>query len=101
MANYSSVLFFLREWETSSRTCRVILVSPSGHLITWSPSGTSHRKAPRKGSLSLWEVGPVPSPYQAYKALLAYLILFDITSGGIPTGYAASELRLHYELHSC
>lgn len=28
-----------------------------------------------------------------YKALLAYLTLFDITSGSLPTGYAASFLE--------
>lgn len=80
---------FRRDRETSSSTCLVISVCPSAPLITSSPSGTNHLKAHQTESLSLWEVSPTPSPYEGYKALLAYLILFDITSGSIPAGYAA------------
>lgn len=96
MAYNLEVLCFPRDLETFSSTCLVILVSPSGPLITWSPSGTNHLKAPKTESLSLWEVSPAPSHHEGYKALLAYLILFSITSGGIPTGYATSLLVLLY-----
>lgn len=78
MAYNSWVLCFSRGRETSSSTCLVILVSPSGPLITWSPLGTSHLKAPKTESPSLWEVSSTPSLHQSYKALLAYLILSDI-----------------------
>lgn len=79
---------FHRDRVTSSSTCLVILVCSNGPLITSSPSGTNHLKAHQTESLSLWEVSPAHSLEEGYKALLAFLILFDITSGSIPTGYA-------------
>lgn len=78
---------FRRDRVTSSSTCLVISVCSNGPLITLSPSGTNHLKVHQTESLSLWEVSPAPILEEGYKALLAYLILFDITSGSIPTGY--------------
>lgn len=99
MAYNSWVLCFPRDRETFSSTCLVISVSPSGPLITWSLLGTSHLKAPRTENPSLWEVSLTSSLDEDNKALLAYLTLFIITSGAIPTGYAASFLvsRTHVE----
>lgn len=85
---YLKFLDFRRDRVTSSSTCLVISVCSKGPLITSSPSGTNHLKARQTESLSLWEVSLAPSLEEGYKALLAYLILFDITSGSIPTGYA-------------
>lgn len=99
MTYNSWVLCFPRDRETFSSTCLVISVSPSGPLITWSLLGTSHLKAPRTENPSLWEVSLTSSLDEDNKALLAYLTLFIITSGAIPTGYAASFLvsRTHVE----